>query len=61
MKKNLPLILIIASFILIIINLLTFDSFDNGFFLRVLSSVLVIVAMFLVIEKKKNNEQTILF
>jgi hypothetical protein len=57
-KDNLPLILIIVSFILIILNFIfTSDEMNSGFWLRITGSVLLIVAMALTIRdrKKRNN------
>jgi len=56
-KKNLPLIVIIASFVLIILNFVfTSDDMNSGFWLRIISSVLLIIGMFLTIkERKKGN------
>jgi len=61
MKKNLPLILIIVSIILIILNFIfTSDTMDIGFWLRILSSGLLILAMIFTIrdrKKKSNNNR----
>jgi hypothetical protein len=54
-KKSLPIILIIASIILIIINVVTTNEFDNGFWMQTLSSVLLIFAMIVTIRQKKKN------
>jgi len=57
-KDNLPLILIIVSFILIILNFIfTSDEMNSGFWLRITGSVLLIIAMALTIRdrKKRNN------
>ena len=57
-KHNLPLFLIIVSFILIILNfILTSDEMNSGFWLRITGSVLLIIAMALTIRdrKKRNN------
>ena len=56
-KENLPLIIIIASFILIIANIITSEKIDAGFWIRILSSVLLIIAMFIAIrDRKKQNK-----
>ena len=55
MKKGLPLLLIIASSILIIINFITSEKIDSGFWMSISSSVLVILAMILTIKGQKNN------
>ncbi len=57
MKNNkLPIILIIASLALLIVNFVdTSDAKDEGFWLRISSSVLLIIAMVFTI--KKNNER----
>jgi asparagine N-glycosylation enzyme membrane subunit Stt3 len=57
-KHNLPLFLIIVSFILIILNFIfTSDEMNSGFWLRITGSVLLIIAMALTIrdKKKRNN------
>ena len=57
-KNNLPLILIIVSFMLIILNFIfTSDEMNSGFWLRITGSVLLIIAMALTIRdrKKRNN------
>ncbi len=45
MKKKLPIILIVVSIILIVLNIITNDSFDNGFWMQTLASVLLIFSM----------------
>jgi asparagine N-glycosylation enzyme membrane subunit Stt3 len=55
-KDNLPFILIIASVILIILNFIfTSDEMDIGFWMRILSSGLLILAMYITIRNKKNE------
>ena len=56
-KENLPLLIIIASFILIIANIITSEKIDGGFWMRILSSVLLIIAMFITIRDRKKKEQ----
>lgn len=56
MKKNLPLIVIIASAILMVANFIFTDEFDSGFWMSTLSSALIVISMVLTIrERKKNN------
>lgn len=56
MKKSiLPIILIVASVILIIVNIVTSEAFDRGFWLRNLSSVLLIIAMILTIRSQQQK------
>ena len=56
-KNNLPLILIILSFILIILNFIfTSDEMNAGFWLRVSGSVLLILAMIFTIRDKKKQK-----
>tara|TARA_R110002051_G_scaffold156961_2_gene228586 strand:- start:22 stop:201 length:180 start_codon:yes stop_codon:yes gene_type:complete len=59
MKKNLPLIVIIASAILMIANFIMSEEIDRGFWMSTLSSVLIIISMILTIRanKKKDNNQ----
>ena len=57
-KDNLPVILIIVSCMLIILNFIfTSDEMNLGFWLRITGSVLLIIAMALTIRdrKKRNN------
>ena len=58
-KKNLPLILIIVSVILIILNFIfTFDEMKLGFWLRISSSGFLILAMiFTIRERKKQSKE----
>lgn len=55
MKHNIPVIIIIASVILIIINVATTDEFDNGFWMQTLSGILVIFAMLVTIRNRKKQ------
>lgn len=55
-KENLPLIIVIISIILIGLNFIfTSDEMDLGFWLRVISSGLLILAMFIIIRERKND------
>ena len=55
-QKNLPFILIIISVILIILNIITTDYNSKGFWLRIASSVLLIIAMALVIKERNKGK-----
>lgn len=56
MKKTvLPIILIVASIILIIVNIITSEAFDRAFWMRNLSSILLIFAMVLTIRSMKKK------
>tara|TARA_B100000809_G_scaffold233570_1_gene250375 strand:- start:2505 stop:2675 length:171 start_codon:yes stop_codon:yes gene_type:complete len=55
MKQNIPVILIIASILLIILNIVTTDEFDNGFWMQTLSGALVILAMLVTIRNRKTT------
>jgi len=57
MKKNIPLILIVASAILIIANFIFSEEFDRGFWLTTLSSVLIIISMVLTIRENKKQDK----
>ena len=57
MKKNLPLIVIIASTILIIVNFIMSDEIDRGFWMSTLSSILIIIAMILTIKANKKKDE----
>ena len=57
MRNKLSLILIILSLLLIFANITTADSFDNGFWLRILSSILLITAMVLTIRDRNKTEE----
>jgi uncharacterized membrane protein len=56
-KDTLPLILIIVSFVLIILNFIfTSEEMKSGFWLRVTGSVLLILAMVLTIRYRKKQK-----
>lgn len=56
-KEIIPLIIIIVSFILSVANIVTYEKNDSGFWSRITSSVLLIIAMFIIIrERKKQNK-----
>tara|TARA_R110002096_G_scaffold387732_1_gene581949 strand:+ start:284 stop:460 length:177 start_codon:yes stop_codon:yes gene_type:complete len=57
MKKNLPLIVIIASAILMIGNFITTEEIDSGFWMSTLSSVLIILSMVLTIRANKKKDK----
>ena len=57
MKKNIPLIVIIASSILIIVNFITSEKIDSGFWLRIVSSALIILSMILTIRERKKQDK----
>ena len=57
MKKNIPLIVIIASSILIIANFITSEKIDGGFWLRIISSVLIIFSMAFTIRERKKQDR----
>lgn len=57
MKKNLPLIVIIASAILIISNFIMSEEIDRGFWMTTLSSVLIIISMVLTIRANKKKDE----
>jgi len=54
-KQILPSILIIASVIMIIINSVMSEEMDNGFWMRNVSSVLLIFAMILTLRSQKEK------
>jgi hypothetical protein len=57
MKKSLlPILLIVASIILIIVNIVTSEAYDRGFWFRNLSSILLIVAMIFTIRSQRQKE-----
>lgn len=57
MKKSiLPLILIVASVVLIVVNIVTSDALDRGFWMRSVSSILLIFAMILTIRSQKKSQ-----
>lgn len=57
MKKNLPLIVIIASAILITGNFIMTEEIDSGFWMSTLSSVLIIFSMALTIRANKKKDK----
>jgi hypothetical protein len=58
MKKKLPLLLIIASAILIIGDFIFSDAFDRGFWMSIVSSLLVILSMVLLIRANKKKAKS---
>lgn len=58
MKKKLLLILIISSSFLIIVNFIFSDKYDGGFWLRTLSSILIILSMVLTIKASKKENKS---
>ncbi|UQD56535.1 hypothetical protein [Flavobacterium sp. K5-23] len=57
-KDNLPLILIVASLILIVLNFIfPSDEMNLGFWMRIIGSVLVIIAMALKIRDRKKQRK----
>ncbi|WP_299386301.1 hypothetical protein [uncultured Lacinutrix sp.] len=57
MKKTLPLIVIIASVILLLVNYIMSDYINRGFWLSTLSSALIIVSMALTIKANKDQDK----
>lgn len=53
-KRDIPLVIIILSLGLILFNIFT-TELDKGFFLRILSSVLLIVAMIVTIKDRNKK------
>jgi len=57
-KKNLPLIIIVVSVILIVLNFIfTSDEMNLGFWLRVSSSGFIILAMIFTIRDRKKQSK----
>ena len=57
-KKNLPLIIIVVSVILIVLNFIfTSDELNLGFWLRVSSSGFIILAMIFTIRDRKKQSK----
>jgi len=56
MKKNVPLFVIIGSAILMLTNFILSEEFDLGFWMRTLSSILIIIAMALTIRDRKKQD-----
>jgi hypothetical protein len=55
-KNNLPVILIIASTLLILLNIATTNEFDNGFWMQTLSGIVLIIAMVATLrDRNKTN------
>ena len=57
MKKNIPLLVIIASSILIIANFITSEKIDGEFWLRISSNALIILCMILTIRERKIQDK----
>ena len=57
-KQRLALLLILASALLIVLNFIfTSDKMDAGFWLRNLSNVLLILAMYVTIRHQKKKKE----
>mgnify|MGYP003112123868 CR=1 FL=1 len=57
-KINYPLLLIVASTILIIVNFInSWDKMDFGFWGRIISLILLILAMVITIRETKKNKE----
>lgn len=55
-KNNVPIGLIIASVLLIVFNFIdSWNEMDKGFWMRIISSLLLIIAMALTIKNNKNE------
>lgn len=54
-KEHIPLILIIISLVLIVVNVIASEKIDGEFWLQITSSVLIIIAMIFAIRDKKNR------
>ena len=54
-KNNLPVILIIASTLLILLNVATTNEFDNGFWMQTLSGIVLIIAMVVTIRNRNKT------
>lgn len=54
-KNNLPIILIIASTLLILLNVATTNEFDNGFWMQTLSGIVLIIAMLVTIRNRNKT------
>lgn len=54
-KNNLPVILIIASTLLILLNVATTNEFDNGFWMQTLSGIVLIIAMLVTIRNRNKT------
>lgn len=58
-KENIPLLLIIGSLMLIILNFMfASNEMDVEFWMRIVSSVILIIAMLLTIRYNKRKKQT---
>jgi uncharacterized membrane protein len=57
MKNKLALVLIVLSALLIIVNFISTEEMDSGFWMRIGSSVLIIIAMILVIRAGKLKDK----
>ncbi|WP_179337715.1 hypothetical protein [Winogradskyella ludwigii] len=55
MKKHLPLVVLMASALLIIINFIFAEKFDRSFWISTISSLLIIISMVLTIKEQKNK------
>jgi hypothetical protein len=51
-KENLPLLILFARFILIILNIITSDTFYFGFWGRIIANIFIILGTISVIKNK---------
>lgn len=56
-NQVLPIVIIVASLGLITFNVVTSEEFDKGFWMRNLSSILLIAAMFFVLKSKRKEKE----
>ncbi|WP_161792608.1 hypothetical protein [Psychroserpens damuponensis] len=56
-KNLLPILLIIACLVMIVVNVITTDDYDNGFWMQTLSSVLLIFAMIATLYSRHKSKK----
>ncbi|MGB3607187.1 MAG: hypothetical protein WA775_11520 [Psychroserpens sp.] len=57
LQKKAPFILIIASVVLILINIATTDDYGNAFWMQTLSGILLILAMGFTIRDRNKSKK----
>jgi uncharacterized membrane protein len=52
-RENIPLLILIASFVLIVANIITSDEYDFGFWARIIANVFIILGVFKGVKVKR--------
>jgi len=56
-KKYTSISILIASLILLFANIITFENYDSGFYMRIIANLFIILAMIMrIIDENKSSE-----